>query len=59
MEKLNKREFLKMTSLLGAGAAVPAVAAVRCAFEATKPDTPNRKRVGLLGLARRAISNLH
>ncbi|NQU10822.1 hypothetical protein HQ590_08535 [bacterium] len=27
MDKLNKREFLKMTSLLGAGAAVPALAA--------------------------------
>jgi len=27
MDKLNKREFLKMTSLLGAGAAIPAVAA--------------------------------
>lgn len=27
MDKLSKREFLKLTSLLGAGAAAPAVAA--------------------------------
>ena len=37
MDKLNKREFLKMTSLLGAGAAIPAVAAEDAPTRAAVP----------------------
>ena len=37
MDKINKREFLKMTTLLGAGAAVPALAAEDATGPATSP----------------------
>jgi cystathionine beta-lyase/cystathionine gamma-synthase len=37
MDQLNKREFLKMTSLLGAGAAVPSLAAGYATGPATIP----------------------
>ncbi len=41
MDRLNKREFLKITSLLGAGAAVPAIAAAPAveAEDTTAPAT--------------------